>query len=139
MSFEWIQENPAHWDERKAVIIGSAPAGIFQVGPHESGDLIPGDWWRVEEDGTVVGYGWMDCTWGDAEMLLAVDPAQRRKGIGSFILDQLEREAATHGVNYLYNVVRSTHPDHAEITAWLEKRGFVRTGDGWHKKQVGHG
>lgn len=139
MSFEWIQENPAHWDERKSVIIGDAPAGIFQIGPHEMGELIPGDWWRVEAEGTVVGYGWMDCTWGDAEILLAVAPEARRKGVGSFILDQLEREAAAHGINYLYNVVRSTHPDHAEITAWLEHRNFARSSDGWHRKQVGHG
>ena len=32
MNFEWIHENPAHWDGQKASIIGSAPAGIFQVG-----------------------------------------------------------------------------------------------------------
>jgi len=139
MSFEWIHENPAHWDAGKAAVIGSAPAGIFQIGPHQSGDLIPGDWWRIEEEGTVVGYGWMDCTWGDAEILLAVDSGQRRKGVGSFILDQLEREAASHGINYLYNVVRSTHPEHDEITAWLERRDFIRASDGWHKKQVGHG
>jgi GNAT superfamily N-acetyltransferase len=139
MSLEWIRENPAHWDEPKAAIIEGAPAGIFQVGPYEQGQLIPGQWWRAEQEGKVLGYGWMDCTWGDAEILLAVDPAHKRKGVGSFILQQLEREAAANGVNYLYNVVRSTHPDFAAITAWLEKREFVKSGDGWHKKQVGHG
>jgi GNAT superfamily N-acetyltransferase len=139
MSFEWIRENPAQWDEPKGVIIGAAPSGIFQVGPHEQGNLIPGDWWRVEEAGAVVGYGWMDRTWGDAEILLAVDSRQRRRGVGSFILENLEKEAATQGVNYLYNTVRLTHPDRAEITTWLENREFSRSGDGWHKKQVGHG
>jgi GNAT superfamily N-acetyltransferase len=139
MSFEWIRENPARWDEPKEAIVGAAPRGIFHVDPHERGDLIPGDWWRVEDDAAVVGYGWMDRTWGDAEILLAVDPKQRRRGLGTFILENLEREAAAYGINYLYNVVRLTHPDRDAITAWLEHRGFSRSSDGWHKKQVGHG
>ena len=129
MGFEWIHENPAHWDESKAKIIGGAPDGIFQLGEHRFGELVANEWWRVESDGAVVGYGWMDCTWGDAEILLAVAPDRRGAGVGTFILDQLENEAATRGLNYLYNVVRPTHPDRAGITAWLTKRRFARSHD----------
>ena len=74
----------------------------------------------VEDDGEVVGYGWMDTTWGEAEILLAVDPAAQANGVGSFILDHLEKEASAAGLNYMYNVVRDGHPEPEAITAWLE-------------------
>ena len=87
-------------------------------------DLIPGESWRVEEVGSVLGYGWMDTIWGDAEILLVVDPSRRKQGVGTFILDRLEAEAADRGLNYLFNVVRATHPDPKGITRWLEQRRF---------------
>lgn len=129
LGFKWIAENPPQWDDAKQRIVGGAPAGIFEPADHASGELLPGDWWRVEDEQGVAGYGWMDCTWGDAEILLAVDPERRRAGVGSFILDQLEKEAAGHGLNYLYNVVRLSHPDRDGITAWLNARGFERSHD----------
>ena len=48
-----------------------SPEGIFEISPYNDGDLIAAEWWRVEEAGAVLGYGWMDHTWGDAEILLA--------------------------------------------------------------------
>lgn len=139
MSLDWIHESPAHWDDRKSEIFKCVPDGVFEMGDHEPGDLMPGEWWRVEEDGTTLGYGWMDCTWGDAEMLLVVDPRHVGKGVGTFILDQLEKEAGAHGVNYLYNVVRVTHPDREGITRWLKARRFAESGDGLLKRGVAHG
>ena len=93
--------------------------------------------WSSEEntaiprfDGKTVGYGWMDVTWGDAEILLAVQTESRGHGVGSFILQRLEQEAAERGLHYLYNVVRGTHPQHDEVTAWLEARHFTASEDG---------
>lgn len=128
-AMQWIHENPPHWDDDKATIVGGVPSGVFQVGPYGDGDLLAGEWWRVERDGAVVGYGWMDCTWGDAEILLAVAPDARGGGVGSFILDRLEREASTRGLNYLYNVVRETHPERDAVSRWLGARGFARSHD----------
>ena len=138
MSLKWINENPAHWDGHKAAIVGGAAPGIFDLGEYAPGDLIPGEWWRVEQDGSVVGYGWMDCTWGDAEILLAVDPEHRRRGVGTFILENLEREAVTRGLNYLVNEVHATHPDRNGITAWLRMRQFAPTADGRLMRHVVH-
>ena len=89
---------------------------VAEVGPGrgadlEVGALAPSEWWRVEKDGRVVGYGWLDVNWGDAEILLATDPEDRRQGVGSFILDHLSEEASTRGLRYLTNVVRPTHPE----------------------------
>jgi ribosomal protein S18 acetylase RimI-like enzyme len=132
MNLSWIREHPPRWDEGKRRIIGEAPSGIFDGRYAESamGAAVPGEWWRVEADGAVAGYGWMDVVWGDAEVLLATDPEQRSRGIGSFILEQLEREAAQRGLNYVYNVVRPTHPQTEAISAWLMARGFVAQDDG---------
>ena len=123
MRYGWIQESPPHWDRDKARILGESP-GAFGLGPYRDGDLLPGEWWRVEDGGSVLGYGFMDCTWGDAEVLLAVDATRRSEGVGTFILDRLEKEALARGVNYLYNEVRPDHPDPEGLTRWLENRGF---------------
>lgn len=139
MSLLWIHENPAHWDREKARIIGAAPPGTFgpdRLSRFHDGDLIPGDWWRVESDGKVIAYGWMDTTWGDAEILLAVDPEARRQGVGSFVLDHLAAEAANRGFNYLYNVVSRNHPDAEGISAWLGRHAFQTFEDGSLRRAV---
>lgn len=132
MALKWIRENPARWDEDKKRIIGEAPAGIFdrRYRELETGELLPAEWWRVEDDGRVVGYGWMDVVWGDAEILLGTRPDATGKGVGSFILRELEREARASGLRYLYNVVRPTHPNKDAVTSWLRSRGFHASEDG---------
>lgn len=137
MTLEWLAESPPYWDEAKARIVGGAPAGALHLPRVSPGDLLPGEWWRVEDRGATVGYGWMDCTWGDAEILLAVDPAREGEGIGSFILDRLEEEGRSRGVNYLYNFVRPTHPRRDEVARWLETRGFERSPDERLMRRVG--
>jgi ribosomal protein S18 acetylase RimI-like enzyme len=136
MSLAWIEERPPVWDDDKQRIIGGAPAGVFALGPFEPGDPLAGDWWRVEDEGRVVGYGWMDTVWGDAEVLVAVDPADQGRGVGVYVFDQLEREAAVRGLRYLHNVVRTTHPDRDEVTAWLQAHGFKASSDGLLRRRV---
>lgn len=132
MGLRWLRDAPPYWDADKARIVGDVPAGVFggAFARHREGDLLPNDWWRVEKDGHIVGYGWMDVSWGDAEILLAVAPEARKQGIGSFILERLEVEARVRGLNYLYNVLRSTHPEHDEVRAWLRERSFMTAEDG---------
>jgi GNAT superfamily N-acetyltransferase len=132
MEWNWIREEAPAWDESKQRIVGEAPVGTFDRRYAECrlGDPVPGDWWRAEADGRTVGYGWLDLVWGDAEILLGTDPAFRRRGVGSFILERLEGEARRMGVNYVYNTVRPTHPDREAVTEWLKKRGFRASEDG---------
>jgi len=139
MSDHWIHENPAYWDGSKATIVGGAEPGIFDLGERAIGDVVPGDWWRLERDGEVVAYGWMDVNWGDAEILLAVAPDARSKGVGTAVLDRLEDEARTRGLNYLYNAVRPNHPDREGVTRWLTARRFAPADDGVLKRSVAHG
>jgi GNAT superfamily N-acetyltransferase len=130
----WIHETVPYWDADKARIIGDSEPGSFPsdlVPPEGSNAMLPGDWWRVEDPkGTVIGYAWMDVTWGDAQMLLVVDPKQRRQGYGTEILDRLEDEARARGLNYLYNEVASDHPRRDEVVSWLRKRSFLTADDG---------
>jgi GNAT superfamily N-acetyltransferase len=136
MALVWIHEDNPSWDAGKERILGGAPAGALDLSRLREGTLAPGEWFRVEEEGLIVGYGWMDCTWGDAEVLLAVEAGSQRKGVGAFILDGLEREAASRGLNYLYNAVRPTHPDGERVARWLRDRGFEASGDGLLKRSV---
>lgn len=132
MGLRWLHETPPYWDADKARIVGEVPPGAFgtDFSRLARDALLPNDWWRVERDGRVVGYGWMDVSWGDAEILLAVAPEARKQGVGSFILERLEDEARARGLNYLYNVLRSTHPQHDEVRGWLRERSFMTAEDG---------
>lgn len=135
MALRWIRESPARWDGPKRRIVG-AEGDVFAASKTPEGELVPGDWWRVEDGGRTVGYGWMDTTWGDAEILLAVDRDARGRGVGTFILDRLETEAATQGLNYLYNVVPAGHPDPKGLAAWLRANRFADDGEGQLKRRV---
>lgn len=132
MELAWIKERNATWDADKARIVGGASPGIFdsRYADLTEGRLVPAEWWRVEADGEVLGYGWLDVNWGDAEILLATAADAQGKGVGTFVLQHLELEARSRGLNYMYNLVRPTHPDADALTAWLTKRGFESARDG---------
>jgi len=137
MPLSWKRENPAQWDAPKQRILGAAPAGSLPAYDMTAGGVAPGDWWRVERDGVVLGYGWMDTVWGDAEVLVAVDPAHQGSGAGTFILEQLEREAAQRGLGRITNAVPPAHPQRQQVMAWLGRRGFTTRGDHEHfERQV---
>jgi GNAT superfamily N-acetyltransferase len=136
MPFAWIHESTPCWDADKASVIGCAPPGVFAFSACREGDLLPGEWWRVEADGRVAGYGWLDCNWGDGEILLVVAPEFQRKGVGTFVMERLQDEARARGVNYLYNVVPPSHPDPDALAAWLRRRGFEPRGDGRLMRRV---
>ena len=132
MGLRWVHETPPYWNADKARIVGGVDPGVFghTFEGYAEGDLLPNDWWRVEQDEHIVGYGWMDVIWGDAEILLAVAPEARKQGVGTYILERLEHEARARGLHYLYNVLRSTHPAHDEVDAWLRQRSFTCADDG---------
>lgn len=133
---EWVHENPARWDADKQRVLGGLAPGLFGFGSPTAGDALGDEWWRAERGGRVLGYGRLDDTWGDAEILVLVDPAQRRTGIGAFILDRLEHEAAARHLNYIYNVVPRGHPDPEAVTGFLRRHGFAATDLGELRKKV---
>lgn len=134
---DWIRETPAKWDSDKQRVLGGLSPTLFGLGAPASGDALADEWWRVEEDGRVVGYGRLDDTWGDAEVLVLVDPQWRGTGLGAFILERLEHEAASRQLNYVYNVVPRGHPEPEAVTGWLAGRGFAPNDVGELRKQVG--
>jgi GNAT superfamily N-acetyltransferase len=92
--------------------------------------MLGGDWWRVEAEGKTIGYGWMDATWGDAEISLVVDPRERGRGVGTYVLEHLEHEAKERGLYYLYNEVAPSHPENDAVKQWLHGRNFAASEDG---------
>lgn len=136
MTLHWTKEDTPRWDADKQRLFGDA--GLASVGMDRParGAHLPDEWWRASDDaGDTVGYGWLDAEWGDAQITFLADPARRGQGIGGFIVDRLEREAAARGLNYIYNVVPPTHPDPAWMTHWLTLHGFV-AGTGDLRRQV---
>lgn len=131
-NLRWIHESVPLWDADKARIVGGAQHGTLPstLASHSDKEVLPDDWWRVEHEGRCVGYGRMDVTWGDAEILLVVEPEAQGQGVGTFILEHLEHEARTRGLNYLYNQVHPEHPAQQDITSWLQNRAFSSTEDG---------
>lgn len=124
MTLGWSREDSPVWDADKQRIIGGTPAGVFDLACSE-GEALPGDWFAATDGDRVVGYGWLDVTWGgDAEVTFAVDPEQQGKGVGSWVVEQIEQEASSRGVNYVYNTVRDTHPRRDEVHDWLLVRGY---------------
>ena len=138
MTLSWSHEADPRWDADKRRVIGSAPDGVFDLS-YADGASLPGDWWACADAGTVVGYGWLDATWGgDAEILLAVDAAAQDHGVGSFVIGRLEEEAADRGLNYVYNTVRDSHPRRDDLHDWLAVRGYAgSTTDTTLRKRVG--
>jgi N-acetylglutamate synthase-like GNAT family acetyltransferase len=133
----WVKDDDPRWDaDRERVLAGAGPE-VFPGLPREPGARLPSDWWRVEDGGRVVGYGWLDDVWGDAEILLAVEEGARGRGAGAFALARLEEEATARGLNYVVNVVRDTHPDRDAVSAWFHAHGFSGTEDGRLRKRVG--
>ena len=126
LTLHWVKEDTPRWDADKQRLFGREELAATGSQASAPGSPMADEWWRVtSDDGTVVGYGRLDSEWGDAEVTFLVEPALRGSGIGSFILDRLEEEAAARGLNYIYNVVPSTHPDPRWITHRLLSHRFV--------------
>jgi GNAT superfamily N-acetyltransferase len=135
----WSHEPNPTWDGDKTRVIGGAPEGAFVL-PFKEGEELPGDWWSARSaDGEVLGYGRLDTTWGgDAEILLAVARDHQESGVGTFILEKLENEAASRGINYVHNRIRD-HEQRDIVHDWLVVRGFRGAIDGDLRKRVGAG
>jgi GNAT superfamily N-acetyltransferase len=132
----WTKEDTARWDGDKQRLFGPAELAATALTPPPAGAPVADEWWHVtDESGQVVGYGWLDTEWGDAEITFLVAPGSRGRGIGDYIVNHLEAEAAARGVNYIYNVVPASSPDPAWVTAWLTDRGFV-AGEGGLRRRV---
>ena len=140
MTWQWIPEPDPRWDADKAAAFADLPTTLFGLGRPEEGQPLGDTWWRVSDDaGTAVGYGRLDDTWGDAEILIVAAPKARGTGVGTFVLENLEREAASRQLNYVYNVVPTRHPDGETVREWLGAHGFTATEVGELRKRVASG
>ena len=114
MALHWTKEDTPRWDAAKQALFGPEELAAVGMTAPEPGEPIADEWWHVtDDDGAVAGYGWLDSEWGDAEITFLVGRDRRGAGIGGFIVDRLEDEAAGRGLNYIYNVVPASHPDPA--------------------------
>lgn len=137
MNLGWTKQNRPRWDEDKDRLFGDADLAAVGLAARPAvGDAIADEWWEVRSGDEVVGYGWLDSEWGDAQITFFVAADHRGAGVGAFIVERLADEARERGLMVTYNVVPSTHPEPAVVSAWLRKRGFTDAGEGELRKQV---
>ena len=136
MTLTWTKENSPRWDADKQRVFGPAELAAVGLAGPAPGEPVADEWWRVTDGDQVAGYGWLDTEWGDARITFVVAPGRRGRGVGAFILERLEDEAAARGLNYIYNVVPGTHPDGAWIRNWLSTHGFHEASRGQLRRQV---
>ena len=133
----WTAEPTPCWDEDKAAAFSPAGPTVHGLGTPAVGDALGDAWWRAETGaGQVAAFGRLDDTWGDAEVLVAVVPAFRGRGVGAWAMDRLGEEAASRSLNYVYNVVPVGHPDREAVTAWLAGQGFDPRDTGELRRRV---
>jgi GNAT superfamily N-acetyltransferase len=131
----WEREDAPRWDADKERVFGDVELASVGMTRPRSGAPLADEWWRVTDaSGAVVGYGWLDAEWGDAEIRFVVAGDRRGSGIGAFVVERLEREAAGRGLNYIYNSVPGSHPDAAWMTDWLTAHGFESRGGELHRR-----
>jgi benzoate-CoA ligase family protein len=136
-TLNWVREDAPRWDEDKDRLFGDVELVSVGLSRPQVGAAIADEWWKVSDAaGVVVGYGWLDSEWGDAEITFMVAPGYRGAAVGDFIVTNLEREVAERGLNYIYNTVPNTHPDRQWITRWLIGHGFTDTGTGELRRRV---
>jgi len=136
MTLTWTKEASPRWDADKQRLFGPAELAAIGLAPPAPGEPVADEWWRVTDGDDLAGYGWLDTEWGDARITFFVAPGRRGHGVGRFILEHLEAEAAARGLNYIYNVVPETHPDGPWIKNWLSMHGFRETSRGQLRRQV---
>lgn len=136
MALTWTKQDLPRWDADKQRVFGDAELAAVGLKRPADGEPVPDEWWAVTRDGEVVGYGWLDSEWGDAEIAFVVAPDARGAGIGGYVVDHLAAEAASRGLRYVYNVVPDTHPDRAWMTRWLGEHGFRAGSDGTLRRTV---
>ena len=136
MTLMWTKEASPRWDADKQRLFGSTELAAVGLAPPVPGEPVADEWWRVTDGDGVAGYGWLDTEWGDARITFFVAPGRRGRGVGHFILEHLEAEAAARGLNYIYNVVPETHPDSPWIKNWLSMHGFREAPRGQLHRQV---
>ena len=80
----------------------------------------------AEENGQVLGYVGVQCVLDEGYMSnLAVESAQRRRGIGSLLLAGLRREAQRRGLSFITLEVR---PSNSPAIALYQKHGYREEG-----------
>jgi GNAT superfamily N-acetyltransferase len=137
LELTWTAEPTPRWDADKAAAFSPAGPTVHGLGTPTEGDALGDAWWRVETaDGEVAGFGRLDDTWGDAEVLVAVVPAFRGRGVGAWAMDRLADEAAARSLNYVYNVVPVGHPDREAVASWLGVQGFDARDTGELRRRV---
>ncbi|WP_158231574.1 GNAT family N-acetyltransferase [Sporosarcina sp. P18a] len=115
------------WDTEKENIFAEIAEGTFEdLSNLELGTPLYQEWWKlIDENGRILGYGWVSYRNDDFEISLVVDTKHQGVGLGSFIMDKLEAIAVEKGFNEIVAIVKNTNPNSEVMIKWLFKKGYV--------------
>ena len=89
-TLQWVREDNPRWDADKDRLFGDLELASVGLSRPAVGAAVADEWWQATDAaGVVVGYGWLDSEWGDAEITFMVAPAYRGAGVGDFIVGEL--------------------------------------------------
>ena len=137
----WVKDDDPRWDADRERVFATVPDGVFRPScPAAAASGCPATGGGSEAGRRVVGYGWLDDVWGDAEILLAVEDGARGTGAGAFALARLE-DGGGRARTELRGQRGPRHPSRPRRShrAGSWRRGFAGTDDGRLRKQVGDG
>src|SRR5260370_5607005 len=111
MGCTWTKESRPRWDADKQAAFDTVALASVGMKAPTSDTAIADEWWRVADDvGNLIGYGWLDSGWGDAQIAFFVTPRARGNGAGGVILNRLRAGAAARGLDYIFNLLPAGHP-----------------------------
>ena len=94
-------------------------------------DIAPEDRFLVEDDGTVVGYGTIELNPQHGQSDGYVHPAHFGRGVGSFVVRELEQRLAERGVTRVQNAALVLDPRAHEL---LRAQGYKEIRRFWHMR-----
>ena len=94
-------------------------------------DIAPEDRFLVEDDGTAVGYGTIELNPQHGQSDGYVHPAHFGRGVGSFVVRELEQRLAERGVTRVQNAALVLDPRAHEL---LRAQGYKELRRFWHMR-----
>ena len=133
-----IKEDNPIWNLEKNRIFTSIDQGTFEYNLKELGlgIALEHEWWKLVENKKVLGFGWINYTNDDFEISFVVYDDYTGKGLGSFIINELEKLGESKGYRKILAIVKETNPNSEKIIEYLYRKGYSFYIDGIDQKNI---
>ncbi|MEH7515107.1 GNAT family N-acetyltransferase [Gottfriedia acidiceleris] len=132
-----IKYEKSVWDIEKEIIFGKVEEGIFEFYNLELGNELNQEWWKLVGDNEeILGFGWINYKHGDFEFSLVVNQESRGYGIGSFIVEELERIAREKNFKEVLAIIKQSNPNSLKTMKWFYEKGYTGYVNGFEGREM---